>query len=218
MPRVFYMPRTRSTRVLWMLEEIGKPYDAVQVARDDRRSPEHLARHPLGRVPVVELDDGSHLFESAAICLQLADLYPDAGLIPPVGSQERGLVYQWVLFAVNELEGPLFRWRQELRDNPSDTPSRQRFAHAARAAEDAIGAGPWLLGTTSPSRTSCASASSVAHTHTSSSQTGQDCRHTSSAVKHGQPLPRHRHDSPVTLVPSRARANGVVSAVYQPST
>jgi glutathione S-transferase len=146
MPRVFYMPRTRSTRVLWMLEEIGKPYHAVQIAREDRRSPEHLARHPLGRVPVVELDDGSHLFESAAICLQLADLYPDAGLIPPLGSQERGLVYQWVLFAVSELEGPLFRWRQELRDNPSDTPSRQRFADAATAAEDAIGAGPWLLG------------------------------------------------------------------------
>jgi glutathione S-transferase len=55
-------------------------------------------------------------------------------------------VYQWVLFAVNELEGPLFRWRQEMRDNPSDTPSRERFAHAATAAEDAIGAGPWLLG------------------------------------------------------------------------
>jgi glutathione S-transferase len=146
MPRVFYMPRTRSTRVLWMLEEIGKPYAAVQIAHEDRRSPKHLARHPLGRVPVVELDDGSHLFESAAICLQLADLYPDAGLIPPLGSQERGLVYQWVLFAVSELEGPLFRWRQELRNNLSDTPSRQRFADAATAAEDAIGAGPWLLG------------------------------------------------------------------------
>lgn len=33
MPRVFSMPRTRSTRVTWMLEEIGKPYDAVQIAR-----------------------------------------------------------------------------------------------------------------------------------------------------------------------------------------
>ena len=146
MPRVFYMPRTRSTRVLWMLEEIGKPYDAVQIAFEDRRSPEHLARHPLGRVPVVELDDGTYLFESAAICLQLADLYPRAGLIPPVGSQERGLVYQWGLFAVTELEGPLFRWRQEMRDNAADAPSRDRFAHAATAVEGAIGAGPWLLG------------------------------------------------------------------------
>jgi hypothetical protein len=39
MPRIFYTPRTCSTRVLGMLEEIGKPYNAVQIARQDRRSP-----------------------------------------------------------------------------------------------------------------------------------------------------------------------------------
>jgi glutathione S-transferase len=144
--RVFYMPRTRSTRVLWMLEEIGEPFDAVQIARDDRRSPEHLARHPLGRVPAVELDDGSYLFESAAICLQLADLHPSAGLIAPAGSPERGLVYQWMLFSVTELEGPLFRWRQEVRDGVAEPPSRERFAQAAAVAQEAIGEGPWLLG------------------------------------------------------------------------
>jgi glutathione S-transferase len=129
-----------------MLEEIGEPYDAVRIAPEDRRSAEHLARHRLGRVPVVQLDDGAYLFESAAICLHLADLYPDAGLIPPLGTDERGRVYQWVLFGVTEFEGPLFRWIREIRDNPSDTPSRERFAQAAAAAEEAIGDGPWLLG------------------------------------------------------------------------
>ena len=39
MPRVFCMPRTRVTCVLWMLEEIGKPYDVVQIAREDWRFP-----------------------------------------------------------------------------------------------------------------------------------------------------------------------------------
>ena len=129
-----------------MLEEIDEPYEAVRVAREERRSPEHLARHPLGRVPALQLDDGTYLFESAAICLHLADLYPDADLIGPLGSDERGLVYQWVLFSVTELEGPLFRWRQELRENRSETPSKDRFAQAAAVAEKAIGAGPWLLG------------------------------------------------------------------------
>src|SRR5215469_17148172 len=93
-PRLYYMPRTRSSRVLWMLEEIGAPYDLTQIAGADRRSPEHRARHPLGRVPALELADGTTMFESAAICLQLADLNPDAGLIPPVGSSDRALVYQ----------------------------------------------------------------------------------------------------------------------------
>src|SRR5205823_14538860 len=50
-PRLYYMPRTRSTRVLWMLEEIGKEYDLTQIAGAERRSAEHMHRHPLGRVP-----------------------------------------------------------------------------------------------------------------------------------------------------------------------
>ena len=45
MPRVFYMPRTRSTRMLRLLEEIGRAYDAVQIAREDRRSPEPVGPH-----------------------------------------------------------------------------------------------------------------------------------------------------------------------------
>src|SRR5881227_560918 len=116
-PRLYYMPRTRSIRVLWMLEEIGKEYDLTQIAGAERRSAEHLRRHPLGRVPALELGDGTTMFESAAICLQLADLNPGAGLIPPLGSSERALVYQWVIFAMAELEAPLFRWIREPGDD-----------------------------------------------------------------------------------------------------
>src|SRR6059058_4457227 len=126
-PRLYYMPRTRSSRVLWLLEEIGAPYELAEVAGAQRRSGEHLRRHPLGRVPVLELGDGTTMFESAAICLQLADLNPVAGLIPPTGSSERALVYQWVVFAVAELEGPLFRWIRELGEGTTGSPARDRF-------------------------------------------------------------------------------------------
>src|SRR6202035_6002295 len=98
--RLYHVPGSRSTRVLWMLEEIGAPYELTVMAREDRKSAAHISRHPLGRVPVVEFDDGRLLFESAAICIQLADLHPEADLIPPVGSPERGLVYQWSFFAM----------------------------------------------------------------------------------------------------------------------
>jgi glutathione S-transferase len=142
------MPRTRSSRVLWLLEEIGAPYELTEIRGADRRSVEHLARHPLGRVPVLELGDGTMMFESAAICLQLADLNPDAGLIATPGSPERALVYQWVLFGMTELEAPLFRWIGELNDGVTESPAGNRFNQAAGALQAELGERDWLLGET----------------------------------------------------------------------
>ena len=148
-PRLYYMPRTRSSRVLWLLEEIGEPYELTEITGEQRRSAEHLQRHPLGRVPALELGDGTTMFESAAICLQLADLYPTAELIPAIGSSRRALVYQWVMFAVAELEGPLFRWIRALGDGTEGTAeslARDRFTQAAAALDSAVSGGDWLLG------------------------------------------------------------------------
>ena len=144
-PRLYYMPRTRSSRVLWLLEETGAAYELTEIAGAQRGSAEHLRRHPLGRVPALELDDGVTMFESAAICLQLADLSPDAGLIGPIGSIERGLAYQWVVFAVSELEGPLFRWIRELGEGVTASPAADRFSEAADALRSALAEGDWLV-------------------------------------------------------------------------
>jgi len=142
-PRLYYMPRTRSSRVLWTLEEIGAPYELTKIPGAQRRSPEHLARHPLGRVPALELADGTTIFESAAICLQLADLNPDAGLIGPIGSAERARVYQWVLFSMSELEASLYRSIRS--DAGAESPELDRFTEAATALEAALGEHDWLL-------------------------------------------------------------------------
>ena len=96
----------RPRRVLWVLEELGEPYELTVMNWEQGMSEEHRARHPLNRVPVVETDEG-YLFESAAICLHLADLYPGAGLIGDLGTYERALAYQWSIFAPAELEPPL---------------------------------------------------------------------------------------------------------------
>ena len=144
-PRLYYMPRTRSSRVLWLLEEIGAPYELTEIRGVQRRSDEHLLRHPLGRVPALQLPDGATMFESAAICLHLADLNPDAGLIGPVGSTGRGLAYQWVVFAVSELEGPLFRWISELGEGVVDSPAHDRFADAAAAMQSVLAEGDWVV-------------------------------------------------------------------------
>jgi glutathione S-transferase len=96
----------RPIRVTWVLEELGEPYEITVMTREESNGEEHRVRHPLGRVPVLEDEDG-FVFESAAICLHLADLHPNAGLAPAPGTHERALLHQWTIFAPAELEPPL---------------------------------------------------------------------------------------------------------------
>ena len=86
--RVYYRPLSaRPVRVAWLLEEIGAPYEPISVSTEEAREPEHLARHPLGRVPVLEAE-GEVLFESTAICLHLADQHPvSVALVAPASSE-----------------------------------------------------------------------------------------------------------------------------------
>jgi glutathione S-transferase len=143
---LYHSPGSRSARVLWALEEIGVPYDVTVLVGDERRGAEHRKRHPLGRVPVIELDDGRLLFESAAICLYLGDLYPDAGIAPAVGSPERPLLYQWVLFAMTELEPTVIRWSIARRKEESEEEHSERFAELAPVVTEALNGQEWLLG------------------------------------------------------------------------
>jgi glutathione S-transferase len=101
--KLYYVPFTRSNRPRWLLEELGVPYQLVRLdpKAGDTRSDEHTSRHPLQHVPVLDTADGS-LFESAALVLHIADLHGQ--FIPAVGTYERGLVYQWLFFAMTELE------------------------------------------------------------------------------------------------------------------
>lgn len=102
--RVYHRPAAgRPIRVLWTLEEIGVEYELVTITAEEAAGEAHRARHPLGRVPVLEDDDGT-LFESTALILQLADRHPEAALVPAVGTHDRGLIYQWSFFAMTEIE------------------------------------------------------------------------------------------------------------------
>jgi glutathione S-transferase len=100
------------------LEEIGAPYELTSVSTEEAGEPEHLARHPLGRVPVLETDS-EVLFESTAICLYIADQHPEAGLIGSVGSHDRAAVYQWALFAMTEIEPPIVEFAYNSQGDPA---------------------------------------------------------------------------------------------------
>jgi glutathione S-transferase len=112
----------------------------------DRKSEAHVARHALGRVPVIE-DEAGYLFESAAIVLALADRHPEAGLNFPLGTRERELVYQWVLFAMAEVE-PLIVQVRDCReaDPPRATAAADRFRAAAALLERALEGQEFIVG------------------------------------------------------------------------
>lgn len=108
-------------RFRWAHEEAGAAYEYEVMSREEGRTREQ-ERHPLGRVPVLETDEGV-LFESAAFCLHVADLHPEAGLIPAPGTHERVEVYQRALLAMTELEPAVLRDYLGRLDAP---PAKQR--------------------------------------------------------------------------------------------
>jgi len=145
--RVFHRERAgRPLRVIWTLEEAGVPYELSVMSREESAAEVHLARHPLGCVPVLEDDEG-FLFESAALCLHIGDLHPEAELVPALGSHDRALVYQWACFAPAELEPPLFEaWDQAQRDPDRAAAARKRFDAAANAVASALDGNEHLVG------------------------------------------------------------------------
>ncbi len=144
--RLYHVPGTRSSRVHWMLEEIGRPYDLTVMTREERHEPPHLARHPLGRVPVVHDGDG-HVFESAGICLHLAESNPEAGLIPAAGTHDRALVYQWVFYAMLELElGIVEKYVYGETDTARTAAGVASYRKALQVIEDELADKQYLVG------------------------------------------------------------------------
>jgi glutathione S-transferase len=122
---------TRSLRALWGLRELGVDFEFVPVnlLTGEHRRPEFLALNPAGKVPVL-VDGDLVIPESAAIVLYLAEKYPEKRLLP-ADLKERAQVYRWVLFAMTELEQPLWRIAKHTFLLPEDKRLPQDIALAS---------------------------------------------------------------------------------------
>ncbi|MCY7302390.1 MAG: glutathione S-transferase family protein [Thermoleophilia bacterium] len=148
--RLHHQPRSRSTRVLWLLEELGIHFDLTVMSRDMKQTPEYRALHPLGRSPVLE-EEGGPVFESAALILHIADQNLDAGLIAPLGSHERALQYQWCFFGMTDSEGALMDIARQLWGSGEADPgiierAAARFVATAEVVASALGDDDYLVG------------------------------------------------------------------------
>jgi glutathione S-transferase len=124
---------TRSLRALWGLKELDADFEFVPVnlSAGEHKRPEFLRLNPAGKIPVL-VDGDLVIPESAAIVLYLADKYRDKGLLPE-SLTERAHVYRWLMFAVTELEEPLWRITRHTALYPED---RRLPADIALAKEE----------------------------------------------------------------------------------
>lgn len=101
--QLFELAPTRSARARWALLESGLAYASLGNRVDIIGSDELRRVHPLGKLPAVIID-GKPLFESGAIVTAIADLAPEKELIARPGTWSRNLHYQWMCFALTEME------------------------------------------------------------------------------------------------------------------
>ncbi len=144
---------TRSLRALWGLKELGADFEfeVVNLPAGEHGRPAFLRLNPAGKVPV--LVDGDRVIpESAAIVLYLAEKYPQMQLLPAdLGA--RAQVYRWIMFAMTELEQPLWRITrhtallpQEKRLPQDIVLAREDFARMASVLEQHMAGRRFIVG------------------------------------------------------------------------
>lgn len=145
--KLFWAPQTRSTRVIWMLEETGIDYDMERVdirAADRKDSDEFLAASPMGKVPAIA-DGNAVMSESAAICIYLADRYSDRNLAPAIDDALRGKFLYWTIYTPAVIEPAMSE-----KFNKTE-PSRVRsgwgdFDLMIRTFDEGLADREWILG------------------------------------------------------------------------
>jgi len=134
-----YLASGNAYKVRLLLHQLGIPFERVEtdIVRGETRTPEFLARNPNGRIPTLELEDGTHLAESNAILFYLAEGTP----FLPATRFERALVLQWMCFEQYSHEPNIATVRFWLHTGLDDErramlPMKRRLGHDALAVMD----------------------------------------------------------------------------------
>ncbi|HEU5016424.1 MAG TPA: glutathione S-transferase [Pseudolabrys sp.] len=145
---LYHASPSRSSIILWMLEELGEPYDIklLRLSEGDNLKPEYLAINPMGKVPALRHGD-TVITEGAAICTYLADEFPEKKLNIPVGTPRRGVYLKWLFFGPSCIEPAVID-----RAAPRKEEARRAmlgygdFDTTMNVVAKAVEKGPWLMG------------------------------------------------------------------------
>ncbi|MGI2259301.1 glutathione S-transferase family protein [Shewanella sp. GXUN23E] len=151
---LYGIPRSRSLRVSWVLEELKLDwqYRYINMSKGENREPAYLAVNPSGKVPA--LKDGELVMtESAAIAMYLAEKYGNGQLLPAPGTAASARHHEWISFITTELEQPLWTMGKHKFALPEAYRHKEflpvavyEFDKAAQLAEARLPETPFLLG------------------------------------------------------------------------
>ena len=144
--KLYYNPKSRALIAKWMLDECGAAYETVTLdfAKGEHKAPEFRKINPAGKLPAL-VDGASKLFENAAICLYLADKFPQANLAPGIDAPERGRYLSLMVYSTSQVEPAM---GDALLGAPPLNPQRgwTDFETVKDVIEGELGNGPYLFG------------------------------------------------------------------------
>jgi glutathione S-transferase len=145
--KLYWSANTRAFRAAWLLEESGLPYERVRIdIRDSgaKNDPAFRAVSPLGKVPAIH-DGDARLSDSGAICIYIADQYPQTRLGPAVGSPDRARFLQWVTYTNSVIEPSMAEKFAKLEPRPASY-GWGSFDLMIATLQSELSGKPWILG------------------------------------------------------------------------
>ena len=144
---LFHAPHSRSSTALWMMEEIGQPYDLqiIDFKAVENRQSTYLAINPLGKVPAIQHNSGI-VTETTAILTYLADAFPAAKLAPAIGDPRRGPYLRWMFFYAASFEPAVVDKAMKREPGPIAMSPYGTFEMVIDTIDTALATGPYLLG------------------------------------------------------------------------
>ena len=146
MMKLYWSPRTRSFTTLWLMEEVGKPYERVlvDVVSGKQREAEYLSINPMGKVPALQ-DGDAVMAEAAAICAYVAERNPEARLAPPLGDGLRAKYLYWLFFGPSCIEPAMVQIGTKL-EMSSTAAGWGDAKRVFDVLDTELQKGPWMLG------------------------------------------------------------------------
>lgn len=143
----FHSPQSRSGVTRALLEELDVPFDlvALDLRRNEQRTPEYLAINPMGKVPAIR-HVGALVTEQPAILMYLADLYPEKNLAPAMVDPLRGPYLRWMVFYGSCYEPAMMDRSQDRPPLPQMQSGYGTYDEVMNVLAAQLQQGPWLLG------------------------------------------------------------------------